>query len=189
MLKWRPLQGAGRNSMQSLFRVCLHAQMFPCVQRRLSTTGVKESNSSGGGPPRFTPPPFPTLPPSSSSLSLSSSCSITHTPAAGRQLWKTLWSAVSVCENEKLFAFSFGERERESTRVRDGKRGYSSQWKRSACSIFSDISASADFSSGPNQSRKAEFIIPSMSCSVLSLNGNLMQFDNHNNNADDLKYI
>lgn len=45
--------------MQSLFRVCLHAQTFPCVQRRLSTTGVKESNSSGGGPQDLLPHLFP----------------------------------------------------------------------------------------------------------------------------------
>lgn len=49
--------------------------MFPCVQEKLSTTGVKESNSSGGDPQDLLPPLlllFPLLPPLSS-LSPSSS--------------------------------------------------------------------------------------------------------------------
>lgn len=49
--------------MQSLFRVRLRAQTFPCVQRRLSTTGVKESNASGGGGPQdLLPHLFPLSP-------------------------------------------------------------------------------------------------------------------------------
>ena len=67
-------QGLTGNTMQSLFSVCLHAHMFPCVQRKLSTTGVMESNSSGGDPQDLLPPNLPTpfLPPFSS-LSPSSS--------------------------------------------------------------------------------------------------------------------
>ncbi len=83
--------------MQSLSSVCLHAHMFPCVQRKLSTTGVKESNSSCGNPQDLLPllPLLFFLPSPLLSFTLFIISPLHRLP--WRQLQKTLCSAVCVC--------------------------------------------------------------------------------------------